>query len=167
MVNDQEPRYRLVDADGNVVGSLFAQSDGTLKLQEGTSGNDNELSLTTQGTLDVEQLTAGNVVLDSGSNVTEIRENVISVGANSSEVIFDKTTAVDVVSGTINGDLASNVEFTFGDGSTLFISRLARGNAGTETFNTINIPPAKNVTKLQFDNIAGSSKEFGYSVLTV
>jgi len=45
MVTDQEPRYRLVDADGNVVGSLFAESDGTLKLQEGTSGNDNELGL--------------------------------------------------------------------------------------------------------------------------
>jgi len=59
MVNDQEPRYRLVDADGNVVGSLFAESDGTLKLQEGTSGNDNELSLTTQGALEVEQSEVG------------------------------------------------------------------------------------------------------------
>jgi len=55
MVDDQEPRYRLVDADGTVVGSLFAESDGTLKLQEGTSGNDNELSLTTQGALEAEQ----------------------------------------------------------------------------------------------------------------
>jgi len=59
MVTDQEPRYRLVDADGNVVGSLFAESDGTLKLQEGTSGNDNELSLTTQGALNVEQFSRG------------------------------------------------------------------------------------------------------------
>jgi len=59
MVTDQEPRYRLVDADGNVVGSLFAESDGTLKLQEGTSGNDNELSLTTQGALEVEQADVG------------------------------------------------------------------------------------------------------------
>jgi len=56
MVTDQEPRYRLVDPDGNVVGSLFAESDGTLKLQEGTSGNDNEVSLTTQGALEVEEI---------------------------------------------------------------------------------------------------------------
>jgi len=60
MVNDQEPRYRLVDADGSVVGSLFAESDGTLKVQEGTSGNDNELSLTTQGALEVTQLSVAN-----------------------------------------------------------------------------------------------------------
>jgi len=63
MVTDQEPRYRLVDADGNVVGSLFAESDGTLKLQEGTSGNDNELSLTTQGALEVEQADVTNETL--------------------------------------------------------------------------------------------------------
>jgi len=68
MVNDQEPRYRLVDANGNVVGSLFAESDGTLKLQEGTSGNNNELSLTTQGELEVEKLsTIDSQVLDFGT----------------------------------------------------------------------------------------------------
>jgi len=61
MVNDQEPRYRLVDADGDVVGSLFAESDGTLKLQEGTSGNDNELALTKQGAVEVEQVSNGSV----------------------------------------------------------------------------------------------------------
>lgn len=60
MVNDQEPRYRLVDGNGNVVGTLFAEADGTLKLQEGTSGNDNELSFTTQGALEVEQLLVEN-----------------------------------------------------------------------------------------------------------
>jgi len=49
MVNDQEPRYRLVDENGNVVGSFFAESDGTLKLQEGTSGNDNEAVFTPDG----------------------------------------------------------------------------------------------------------------------
>jgi len=56
MVTDQEPRYRLVDADGSVVGSLFAESDGTLKLQEGTSGNENELSFGPQGLLNVQEL---------------------------------------------------------------------------------------------------------------
>jgi hypothetical protein len=72
MVTDQEPRYRLVDADGNVIGSLFVESDGTLKLQEGTSGNDNELSLTTQGVLEVEQLSVA---------ATSIRTNIASLSS--------------------------------------------------------------------------------------
>jgi len=50
MVNDTEPRYRLVDSNGNVVGSLFAEADGTLALQEGTSGSDNEITVATDGT---------------------------------------------------------------------------------------------------------------------
>ena len=40
MVTDSEPRYRLVDGNGNPVGSVYAEPDGTLKLQEG-SGSDN------------------------------------------------------------------------------------------------------------------------------
>lgn len=52
MVTDSEPRYRLVDANGNIVGTFYAESDGTLKLQEGTSGNDNEVSIQSDGTVD-------------------------------------------------------------------------------------------------------------------
>jgi hypothetical protein len=77
MVTDQEPRYRLKDADGNVVGSLFAESDGTLKLQEGTSGNDNELSLTTQGALEVEQARVTGV-LNAKLSRSNIASNVSS-----------------------------------------------------------------------------------------
>ena len=36
MVNDQEPRYRLVDSDGNVVGSLFQNADGNVEIQDET-----------------------------------------------------------------------------------------------------------------------------------
>ena len=36
MVNDQEPRYRLVDSNGNVVGSLFQNADGNVEIQDET-----------------------------------------------------------------------------------------------------------------------------------
>ena len=56
-VDDQEPRYRLAiqDVDGNIVdrlGTLYAESDGTLKIQEG-SGSFNEASLNPDGTFSV------------------------------------------------------------------------------------------------------------------
>ena len=34
--NDQEPRYRLVDSNGNVVGSLFQNADGNVEIQDET-----------------------------------------------------------------------------------------------------------------------------------
>jgi len=92
MVNDQEPRYRLVDADGNVVGSLFAESDGTLKLQEGTSGNDNELALTTEGALEVEQATVTN-------------ETFISADRSSATGSTSAGTFVALSDGTIRTDI--------------------------------------------------------------
>jgi hypothetical protein len=35
--NDQEPRYRLVDSNGNVVGSLFVNGDGNVAIQDETA----------------------------------------------------------------------------------------------------------------------------------
>jgi len=87
MVTDQEPRYRLVDADGKVVGSLFAETDGTLKLQEGTSGNDNELSLTTQGALEVEQTSVSGV--EQRATEQQVGDDaVLSRDANGAHFIF-------------------------------------------------------------------------------
>jgi len=64
MVSDQEPRYRLVDSNGNVVGSLFINGDGDVAIQDenanevslGAPGLDlsgNALTDTTQGYLDL------------------------------------------------------------------------------------------------------------------
>ena len=36
MVNDQEPRYRLVDSNSNIVGSLFQNADGNVEIQDET-----------------------------------------------------------------------------------------------------------------------------------
>jgi hypothetical protein len=44
--NDQEPRYRLVDSNGNVVGSLFVNGDGNVAIQDETA---TETEFTPQG----------------------------------------------------------------------------------------------------------------------
>jgi len=128
MVTDQEPRYRLVDADGNVVGSLFAESDGTLKLQEGTSGNDNELSLTTQGALEVEQLAVGGQPSDlhweedpnSPLDFSGQPSGSITL-ANSYErvkVLFVDTGSLRTISLRVNGDTGDNYQLLLSDDST-------------------------------------------------
>ena len=50
MVSDQEPRYRLVDSDGNIVGSLYGKPDGSVAIQETDSGSDREATLAPDGT---------------------------------------------------------------------------------------------------------------------
>jgi len=100
MVTDTEPRYRLVDANGNVVGSLFAESDGTLKLQEGTSGNDNELSFTTQGELQVEQLSLTALIDEIKSfNANETRAFGTGAGVDVSEPVIPTVIPASDVSG--------------------------------------------------------------------
>ena len=50
MVSDQEPRYRLVDDNGNIVGSLYGKADGSIAIQETDSGADREVALAPDGT---------------------------------------------------------------------------------------------------------------------
>ena len=50
MTSDQEPRYRLVDANGNIVGSLYGKPDGSVAIQETASGADREVTLAPDGT---------------------------------------------------------------------------------------------------------------------
>jgi len=111
MVTDQEPRYRLVDADGNVVGSLFAEADGTLKLQEGTSGGDNELSLTPQGALEAEQVTVagkiGNPVsADSGNQINFDRVTVADGATEPLSLSGGSGVSISFIVGVSSGDSA-------------------------------------------------------------
>jgi len=117
MVNDTEPRYRLVDANGDVVGSLFAESDGTVKLQEGTSGNDNELALTTQGTLEVEQRTVAGETRERVAGPTDFAGGTFDVSGLTEydriEVIFraegdDNPSEIHL---QINNDSSSSYEY--------------------------------------------------------
>ena len=50
MVSDQEPRYRLVDSNGNIVGSLYGKADGSIAIQETDSGADREVTRAPAGT---------------------------------------------------------------------------------------------------------------------
>lgn len=71
MVSDNEPRYWLRDSNGDIVGSLYAKADGTLALQEGTSGSDNEVTFATGGTLTVDAVDATTTLTDpSGTDHT-------------------------------------------------------------------------------------------------
>lgn len=42
-VNDEEPRYQLVDSNGNKVGTVYVNASGELALQEGTNQNEGVL----------------------------------------------------------------------------------------------------------------------------
>jgi len=153
MVTDQEPRYRLVDADGNVVGSLFAEADGTLKLQEGTSGNDNEVSLTTQGALEVEQADIGNL---------QIRTQTVTVADDSVEELTAKING-DAVDGqievyTINGGSAaflSNFDFL----GTMGLLPQATNQGSTDLTTTDG--PDGNFNYSRFENIFQIENRFG------
>ena len=71
MVNDQEPRYRLVDSNGNVVGSLFQNADGNVEIQDetGTGSVFGPDGIVTPA-IDAESVSAGQVTSDDLANDT-------------------------------------------------------------------------------------------------
>jgi len=81
MVSDTEPRYRLVDANDNVVGSLYAEADGTLKLQEGTSGSDNEVSVATDGTFNAPAVSTAKLTVGGGDEIDRIEYGSYDFGS--------------------------------------------------------------------------------------
>jgi len=91
MVNDTEPRYRLVDANGNVVGSLYAQGDGTLALQEGTSGSDNEITVATDGTFNAPSVSTGSATIGGGDQINqfEFGKEAITYPTAASDATWD------------------------------------------------------------------------------
>ena len=73
MVNDQEPRYRLVDSNGNVVGSLFQNAAGNVEIQDETGtgsvfGPDGIVTPAIDaGSASVEVLEREDTVIDEGA----------------------------------------------------------------------------------------------------
>jgi len=143
--NDQEPRYRLVDANGNVVGSLFLNGNGDVAIQD-ESGT--ETAFTTDG------ISTPAVDTDSISTTTETIETrsdyPLNVG-DDARIVYD---AADADSGnrglrtltsaknvdTSSTTLASNILNTFvafisgGDGSSnRFVDRVAGSAFGGVT----------------------------------
>ena len=65
MVSDQEPRYRLVDDNGNIVGSLYGKADGSVAIQETDSGDDREVALAPDGTFSAPSVETESVTTES------------------------------------------------------------------------------------------------------
>jgi len=110
MVNDTEPRYRLVDSNGNVVGSLFAEADGTLKLQEGTSGSDNEVSVATDGTFNAPAVSTDSLSLTPVLNNTATLSSGESIG--SFGTINEPVGTPLVATAVANNDPGNDVAFS-------------------------------------------------------
>jgi len=124
MVNDTEPRYRLVDSGGTVVGSLYAESDGTLKLQEGTSGSDNEVSIATDGTFTAPTVSTGSLAFTPGAKWTEDANSPLFINGSTSGTItldgeYDAVQLImtggtgntEVLDMQINGDTGANYDY--------------------------------------------------------
>jgi len=124
MVSDSEPRYRLVDSQGNTVGTLYAKSGGTLALQEGSSGSDNEIELQTDGTLQTDSL-----------NTDELSHNIEGgndlSGSRSFDTEFQNTTGQNIFV-TIRLEISSG---TSGE----FNTSLLVGNSSGLAFNPDSI----------------------------
>ena len=65
MTSDQEPRYRLVDANGNIVGSLYGKANGSIAIQETASGADREVALAPDGTFSAPSVETESVSTES------------------------------------------------------------------------------------------------------
>ena len=120
MVSDQEPRYRLVDSNGNIVGSLYGKADGSLAIQETTSGSDREVALAPDGTFSVPSVETESVntevvnnTSDSVGTTAEIirneedgagarlsRQRTIGVGQTETEIL-------NAVAGVLRGHIVS------------------------------------------------------------
>ena len=80
MTSDQEPRYRLVDANGNIVGSLYGKPDGSVAIQETASGADREVTLAPDGTFSAPSVETESVSTDSATVTNDVSAGSLSVG---------------------------------------------------------------------------------------
>ena len=121
MVSDQEPRYRLVDSDGNIVGSLYGKADGSIAIQETDSGSDREVTLAPDGTfsapsVETESVTTDELGRGEGSLITSDGSWTAvtsSVSENLDDVSSDSYVPIGNGSGGIPGDVIP-------DGATLY-----------------------------------------------
>ena len=92
MVSDQEPRYRLVDSDGNIVGSLYGKADGSVAIQETDSGADREATLAPDGTFSAPSVETGSLSATGMTNVRAVLSSTQSLTSGNAETVaFDST----------------------------------------------------------------------------
>jgi X-X-X-Leu-X-X-Gly heptad repeat protein len=131
MVNDTEPRYRLVDSQGNVVGSLYAKSDGDVSLQHG--GSNTEFEVTSAG-LDLltNDINSVGTLTASTGNITNADLGTLAsaLDANSQDITNINSLDANGISGT---------SLTIG-GNTVVTSVVASGSvtlsSGSATIDT-------------------------------
>ena len=98
-VNDEEPRYQLVDSGGNVVGSLYVNNSGEIAIQEGT--NQNEATFDSDGKFSVPALEADELSKnDAGAEMSVNTPTTIPTGSptevNFGSSQFDRGGYVDL-----------------------------------------------------------------------
>ena len=109
MVSDQEPRYRLVDSDGNIVGSLYGKPDGSVAIQETDSGSDREVALAPDGTFSAPSVETESVSTDErttnkpGTKLT--RDDTQAIDANTETKVEWQSAEFDTLD---MGRLANN-----------------------------------------------------------
>ena len=138
MTSDQEPRYRLVDDNGVIRGTLYGKPDGSIAIQETDSGADREVALAPDGTfsapsVETESVNTGefsNGVAGEGNTITAVFGNAAeyrrvasipylpgNTASTDSDTYVELGTGDDRVTANIaNIGIATNIE------STLYVS---------------------------------------------
>lgn len=140
-----------------------SDEDGTIDADV-----DNELVDTRE--LSVSGWSAGKALnQDNFSNFTEHIGYQVSVSGSSDHEMFSVSEPVDVIVGTVVGNVTRDLTVTWDDGtSDSFYNGTARGRDSDGDGISFNpIPPLEDVTALAFRNASDSSDVYGYKVITV
>ena len=169
MTSDQEPRYRLVDDEGNIVGSLYGKADGSIAIQETDSGADREVALAPDGTfsapsVETESVSTEQLAIDEALLTYSNKERVAGTEISSTQDPIDETiswTSVDDEVGYlieirgIIGDSSSALTMTVGGHTNSNYDYTSRQRA---TFSNTDGDSS-------FDVIAGGSGANGFRML--
>ncbi|AFH21738.1 hypothetical protein OSG_eHP8_00100 [environmental Halophage eHP-8] len=142
MVNDTEPRYRLVDSQGNVVGSLYAKSDGDVSLQHGGSNTEFEITSAGLNLLTNDINSVGTLTATTGNITTaDLGTLASALDANSQDITNINSLDANGISGTslsVTNDVSGG-SLTI-SGNTVVTSVVASGSvtlsSGSATIDT-------------------------------
>ena len=131
MVSDQEPRYRLVDSDGNIVGSLYGKPDGSIAIQETASGADREVALAPDGTFsapsgDFDSVNTETLQITDSSDVKAYPDTQDNLQLTEDEF---KTVPLDVIVDDNLNEISGN-EWSPNESGNYLISLTAQFNSG-------------------------------------
>lgn len=116
MTSDQEPRYRLVDDDGNIVGSLYGKADGSIAIQETASGADREVALAPDGTFSAPSVETESVSTDSAT-VT----NGVDAGSVATKIVSNDYFYAGSYDGNTPEDRLDNALQDIDTGQTIYL----------------------------------------------